>query len=147
MKRQNIALLKTQGVEIDSVGAGSQKFWFYHKQDMNMKFKTLHILGNWNMHLYTQFSFLSRIECEKHWERIRNQETGECFFSHWCLNLSVIFIKENLSHKIKKNKIMKLKFWKTKREGSRRIDMYTLSRIVSQFAKSSSMDTAVMNLA
>ena len=46
MKRQNIALLKTQGVEIDSVGAGSQKFWFYHKQDMNMKFKTLHILGN-----------------------------------------------------------------------------------------------------
>ena len=42
---------------------------------------------------------------------------------------------------------MKLKFWKTKREGSRRIDMYGLSRIVSQFAKSSSMDTAVMNLA
>ena len=69
---------------------------------MNMKFKTLRILGNWNMHLYTKFSFLSRIECEKHWERIRNQETGECFFSHWCLNLSVIFIKENLSHKIKK---------------------------------------------
>ena len=28
MQRQNIALLKTQGVEIDSVGAGSQKFWF-----------------------------------------------------------------------------------------------------------------------
>ena len=113
---------------------------------MNMKFKTLHILGNWNMHLYTKFSFLSRIECEKHWERIRNQETGECFFSHWCLNLSVIFIKENLPHKIKKNKIMKLKFWKTKREGSRRIDMYTLSRIVSQFAKSSSMDTAIILL-
>ena len=42
---------------------------------------------------------------------------------------------------------MKLKFWKMKREGPRRIDMYTLSRIVSQFAKSSSMDTAVMNLA
>ena len=41
---------------------------------------------------------------------------------------------------------MKLKFWKTKREGSRRIDMYGLSRIVSQFAKSSSMDTAIILL-
>ena len=41
---------------------------------------------------------------------------------------------------------MKLKFWKTKREGSRRIDMYRLSRIVSQFAKSLSIDTAIMNL-
>ena len=42
---------------------------------------------------------------------------------------------------------MKLKFWKTKREGPRRIDMYTLSRIVPQFAKSLPMDTAIMNFA
>ena len=87
---------------------------------MNMKFKTLHILGNWNMHLYTQFSFLSRIECEKHWERIRNQETGECFFSHWCLNLSVIFIKEAYHIKLKKTNYGNWNFGKRKerdREG------------------------------
>ena len=87
---------------------------------MNMKFKTFHILGNWNMHLYTKFSFLSRIECEKHWERIRNQETGECFFSHWCLNLSVIFIKENLSHKIKKKQNNETEILDNEKRGTER---------------------------
>ena len=87
---------------------------------MNMKFKTLHILGNWNMHLYTQFSFLSIIECEKHWERIRNQETGECFFSDWCLNLSVIFIKENLSHKIKKKQNNETEILENEKRGTER---------------------------
>ena len=113
---------------------------------MNMKFKTLHILGNWNMHLYTKFSFLSRIDCEKNWKRIRKQETWGFFPPLVPQSICHIYKKKTYHIKLKKNKIMKLKFWKTKREGSRRIDMYGLSRIVSQFAKSSSMDTAIILL-
>ena len=56
---------------------------------------------NWNMHLYTKLTFSSRPEWEKNWNRIRKQETGD-FFSRWCLNLFVIFIKKTYHIKIKK---------------------------------------------
>ena len=56
---------------------------------------------NWNMHLYTKLTFSSRPEWEKNWNRIRKQETGD-FFSRWCFNLFVIFIKKTYHIKIKK---------------------------------------------
>ena len=105
---------------------------------------------NWNMHLYTKLTFSWRPEWEKNWNRIRKQETGD-FFSRWCFNLFVIFIKKTYHIKIKKtikqNKETDI-FGKQKerdREGSTCTRYHW--RIVSQFAKSLSMDTAIMNLA
>ena len=42
------------------------------------------------------------------------------FFPHWCLNLSVIFIKENLSHKIKKKQNNETEILDNEKRGTER---------------------------
>ena len=69
---------------------------------MNMKFKTFHILGNWDMHLYTKLSFPSRIDCEKNWKRIRKQETGGFFPPLVPQSICHIYKKKTYHIKLKK---------------------------------------------
>ena len=79
-----------------------------------MKLKTLHILGNWIEVCTCTQNCHSLQELNVMWKVLKkNSEArnGWVFFFHWCLNLSVIFIKKKKASNIKLKKQTNKQLW------------------------------------